>query len=46
MKTRQECIEILKAHESELKEKFGISYMRIFGSVARTAVMWMWFLMW
>ncbi|MCQ2318449.1 MAG: nucleotidyltransferase domain-containing protein [Bacteroidales bacterium] len=35
MKTRQECIEILKAHESELKDKFGISYMRIFGSVAR-----------
>ena len=41
MKTRQECIEILKAHESELKDKFGISYMRIFGSVARTAVIWM-----
>ncbi len=35
MKTRQEYIEILKAHESELKDKFGISYMRIFGSVAR-----------
>lgn len=35
MKTRQECIEILKAHESELRNKFGISYMRVFGSVAR-----------
>ena len=35
MKTRQEYIEILKAHELELQNKFGISYMRIFGSVAR-----------
>lgn len=35
MKTRQEYIEILKAHESELKDKFGVSYMRVFGSVAR-----------
>lgn len=35
MKTRQEYIDILRAHSSELTSRFGITYMRIFGSVAR-----------
>lgn len=35
MKTRQEYIDILKAHASELQAKFGITYMRLFGSVAK-----------
>lgn len=35
MKTRQEYIDILRSHSADLKEKFGISYMRLFGSVAR-----------
>lgn len=35
MKTRQEYIEILKSHADELKTNYGISYMRLFGSVAR-----------
>lgn len=35
MKTRQEYIDILKAHATELQEKFGITYMRLFGSVAK-----------
>lgn len=35
MKTRQEYIDILKKHSDELNERFGISYMRIFGSVAK-----------
>jgi len=35
MKTRQEYIEILKAHVADFQQKFGISYMRVFGSVAR-----------
>ena len=35
MKTRQEYIDILKSHSDELKTNFGISYMRLFGSVAR-----------
>lgn len=35
MRTRQEYIEILKSHSDELKTNFGISYMRLFGSVAR-----------
>jgi len=35
MKTRQEYIDILKAHANELQQQFGITYMRLFGSVAR-----------
>ena len=35
MKTSQEYIEILKAHLPELQERFGITSMRVFGSVAR-----------
>jgi len=35
MRTQQEYIDILKSHAAELKNKFGISYMRLFGSVAR-----------
>ena len=35
MKTRQEYIDILKAHATELQEKFGITYMRLFGAVAK-----------
>ena len=35
MKTSQEYIEILKEHLPELQERFGITSMRLFGSVAR-----------
>ena len=35
LKTRQEYIDTLKAHSSELQFLFGISTMRLFGSVAR-----------
>lgn len=35
MKTRQEYLSILNSHAKELQQKFGISYMRMFGSVAR-----------
>ena len=35
MKTRQEYIDQLKAHATELQQQFGITYMRLFGSVAR-----------
>jgi len=35
MKTQQEYINILQSHASELKSNFGISYMRLFGSVAK-----------
>lgn len=35
MKTRQEYIDILRGHATELQERFGISYMRLFGSVAK-----------
>lgn len=35
MKTRQEYIDILKSHADELKNNYGISYMRLFGSVAK-----------
>ena len=35
MKTRQEYIDILKGHSNELKNKYGISYMKLFGSVAK-----------
>lgn len=35
MKTLQEYIDIIKAHQPELQERFGITSMRLFGSVAR-----------
>ena len=35
MKTREEYIDILRGHATELQEKFGITYMRLFGSVAK-----------
>ena len=35
MKTRQEYIDVLKAHAFELQKRFGITYMRLFGSVAK-----------
>jgi len=35
MKSKQECIDILRAHASELNNQFGITYMRLFGSVAK-----------
>jgi len=35
MKSRQEYINILKEHQPELISRFGITYMRLFGSVAR-----------
>ena len=34
MKTRKECIDLLKMHATELKQRFGIVSMRLFGSVA------------
>lgn len=35
MKTRQGYIDTLKAHAPKLQSEFGISSMRLFGSVAR-----------
>ena len=35
LRTRQEYIDILKSHADVLKTNYGISYMRLFGSVAR-----------
>ena len=35
MRTRQEYIDILRSHADVLKSKYDISYMRLFGSVAR-----------
>ena len=35
MKTRQEYMDIIKNHAGELHSRFGISSMRMFGSVAR-----------
>lgn len=35
MKSTQEYIDLLRVHTSELQTRFGISYMRLFGSVAR-----------
>ncbi len=35
MRTREEYIDILRSHSNELRNKFGISYMRMFGSVAK-----------
>ena len=36
MRTLQEYLDIIKAHQSELQERFGITSMRLFGSVARS----------
>jgi len=35
MRTPQEFIDIIRSHSSELHQKFGITSMRLFGSVAR-----------
>ena len=35
MRTTQEYIDTLRAHAAELQTRFGISSMRLFGSVAR-----------
>ncbi len=35
MKSTQEYIDLLMAHATELRTRFGISSMRLFGSVAR-----------
>lgn len=35
MKKTNEYIELIKAHADELRTKFGITSMRLFGSVAR-----------
>jgi hypothetical protein len=35
MKTAKEYMDIIRAHQTELKEQFGITSMRMFGSVAR-----------
>lgn len=35
MKSQQEYIDIIRSHSQELHERFGITSMRLFGSVAR-----------
>ena len=35
MRTRQEYIDILKNHANELRDNYGISHMKLFGSVAK-----------
>ena len=35
LRTRQEYIDILKSHADALRTNYGISYMRLFGSVAK-----------
>jgi hypothetical protein len=35
MRTRKEYMDIIKAHAEELQSRFGITSMRLFGSVAR-----------
>ena len=35
MRTAQEYIDLIRAHSTELRERFGITSMRLFGSVAR-----------
>ena len=35
MRTRQEYIDILKEHAKELENNYGITYMKLFGSVAK-----------
>ena len=35
MKTKGEYIDIIRSHADELQQRFGITSMRLFGSVAR-----------
>lgn len=35
MKTRQEYIDTMRSHADEIRSRFGVSSLRIFGSVAR-----------
>ena len=35
MRTSQEYIDIIRSHSAELRQRFGITSMRLFGSVAR-----------
>ena len=35
MRTSQEFIDIIRSHSAELQSQFGITSMRLFGSVAR-----------
>lgn len=35
MKSRQEYIDILRSHEKELQQNYGITYLKLFGSVAK-----------
>ena len=35
MRTSQEYIDIIRSHSAELRQQFGITSMRLFGSVAR-----------
>jgi predicted nucleotidyltransferase len=35
MKTTNECINLIKAHQEELRTKFGVRTLRLFGSVSR-----------
>lgn len=35
MKSREEYISLLKSHSEEMKSKFGIKSLRLFGSVSR-----------
>ena len=35
MKTRQEYMDLIRSHSGELHSRFGITSMRMFGSVAR-----------
>jgi len=35
MKTRAEYIDMIRSHADELKSKYGVTSLRIFGSVAR-----------
>ena len=35
MKSRKEYIDLIKEHAAELQQRFGITSMRMFGSVAR-----------
>lgn len=35
MRTSQEYIDIIRSHAAELRQQFGITSMRLFGSVAR-----------
>lgn len=35
MRTRQDYIDIIRSHSSELRDRFGVQSMTLFGSVAR-----------